>query len=223
MIPTANRWIWSTQGKMKFQQNFLLELRLTENTKSLWIDTPTFQPVQSDMNLYSCSPLIITYKCKLSVIRSQSTTIVEFLSTAPPILCIYLWLYVCRAANEANNPGDWWTQLESNPSVGSTTQLHQTMIRGHEFTSSLLQLEMAQGLSRGRSILYVCALSVSLIDYCSILDRYYIYIHHVVMSLKYMQLSKYSGFVRTCSSVRYSFLNAIWCWDRLSPLCTENS
>lgn len=48
-----------------------------------------------------------------------------------------------------NNPGDWWTQLESDTSSGSNTQIHQTLVRGHEMTSSLLQLEMAQGLNRG--------------------------------------------------------------------------
>ena len=49
-----------------------------------------------------------------------------------------------------NNPGDWWMNLERDPSSGSNTQIHQPMLRGHELTSSLLQLEMAQGLNRGR-------------------------------------------------------------------------
>ena len=40
----------------------------------------------------------------------------------------------------AGNPGDWWTALESEPSLGSTTQLHQGF-RGPEFAQSLIELE----------------------------------------------------------------------------------
>ncbi|XP_041374620.1 nephrocystin-3-like [Gigantopelta aegis] len=41
-----------------------------------------------------------------------------------------------------SNPGDWWTALESEPSLGSTIQLHQpAYLRGPEFAHSLLELE----------------------------------------------------------------------------------
>ncbi|KAF6019257.1 NPHP3 [Bugula neritina] len=53
-----------------------------------------------------------------------------------------------RTGADSGSSGDWWTQLESDPSTSSNTQLHQPLIRRHEFTSSLLQLEMAQGLNR---------------------------------------------------------------------------
>ncbi|XP_077997174.1 nephrocystin-3-like [Glandiceps talaboti] len=38
------------------------------------------------------------------------------------------------------NPGDWWTALESEPSIGSTTQL-QPMFKGPEFAHSLGDIE----------------------------------------------------------------------------------
>lgn len=61
-------------------------------------------------------------------------------------MCLYC---TCRTGADSGSSGDWWTQLESDPSTSSNTQLHQPLIRRHEFTSSLLQLEMAQGLNRG--------------------------------------------------------------------------
>ncbi|PVD37428.1 hypothetical protein C0Q70_00018 [Pomacea canaliculata] len=40
------------------------------------------------------------------------------------------------------NPGDWWTVLESEPSLGSTAQLHQpAFLRGPEFVSTLMEME----------------------------------------------------------------------------------
>ncbi|XP_071103665.1 nephrocystin-3-like [Haliotis cracherodii] len=41
-----------------------------------------------------------------------------------------------------SNPGDWWTALESEPSLGSTVQLHQpAFLRGPEFANSVMELE----------------------------------------------------------------------------------
>ncbi|XP_076448503.1 nephrocystin-3-like isoform X2 [Babylonia areolata] len=40
------------------------------------------------------------------------------------------------------NPGDWWTALESEPSLGSSAQLHQpAFLRGPEFVSTLMEME----------------------------------------------------------------------------------
>ncbi|CAH1790232.1 unnamed protein product [Owenia fusiformis] len=38
------------------------------------------------------------------------------------------------------NPGDWWTALESEPSLGSSTQLHQQTYMGPEFAQSIVEL-----------------------------------------------------------------------------------
>ena len=37
--------------------------------------------------------------------------------------------------------GDWWTALESEPSLGSTTQLHTSGFRGPELAHSLMESE----------------------------------------------------------------------------------
>ncbi|XP_064597908.1 LOW QUALITY PROTEIN: nephrocystin-3-like [Liolophura sinensis] len=42
---------------------------------------------------------------------------------------------------DSGNPGDWWTALESEPSFGSTMQLHQPMFRGPEFAHSMMEME----------------------------------------------------------------------------------
>ncbi|XP_069108020.1 nephrocystin-3-like [Argopecten irradians] len=39
------------------------------------------------------------------------------------------------------NPGDWWTALESEPSLGSTIQLHQPTIKGPEFAHSMMDTD----------------------------------------------------------------------------------
>ncbi|KAI0213397.1 Nephrocystin-3 [Lamellibrachia satsuma] len=39
------------------------------------------------------------------------------------------------------HPGNWWTALESEPSMGSTTQLHTPMFRGPEFAHGLLEMD----------------------------------------------------------------------------------
>lgn len=43
--------------------------------------------------------------------------------------------------SDSGNPGDWWTALESEPSFGSTMQLHQPMFRGPEFAHSMMEME----------------------------------------------------------------------------------
>ncbi|CAL1539739.1 unnamed protein product [Lymnaea stagnalis] len=41
-----------------------------------------------------------------------------------------------------SHPGDWWTALESEPSLGSTVQLHQAAyLRGPEFASTTLEMD----------------------------------------------------------------------------------
>uniref|UniRef100_A0A2C9LVP2 Nephrocystin-3 n=1 Tax=Biomphalaria glabrata TaxID=6526 RepID=A0A2C9LVP2_BIOGL len=41
-----------------------------------------------------------------------------------------------------SHPGDWWTALESEPSLGSTVQLHQaSYLRGPEFASTTLEMD----------------------------------------------------------------------------------
>ncbi|KAH9498826.1 Nephrocystin-3 [Bulinus truncatus] len=41
-----------------------------------------------------------------------------------------------------SHPGDWWTALESEPSLGSTVQLHQAAyMRGPEFASTTLEMD----------------------------------------------------------------------------------
>ena len=39
------------------------------------------------------------------------------------------------------HPGNWWTGLESEPSMGSTTQLHTPTFRGPEFAHSFLEMD----------------------------------------------------------------------------------
>ena len=39
------------------------------------------------------------------------------------------------------NPGDWWTALESEPSLGSSIQLHQPTIRGPELATSMMDTD----------------------------------------------------------------------------------
>jgi hypothetical protein len=40
------------------------------------------------------------------------------------------------------NPGDWWTALESEPSLGSMTQLHApATYKGPEFGHMLIEME----------------------------------------------------------------------------------
>ncbi|ELT90544.1 hypothetical protein CAPTEDRAFT_186605 [Capitella teleta] len=41
----------------------------------------------------------------------------------------------------SGNPGDWWTALESEPSLGSTTQLHTMVSRGPEFAHTLHEMD----------------------------------------------------------------------------------
>ena len=41
----------------------------------------------------------------------------------------------------AGNPGDWWTALESEPSLGSTSQLHVTGLKGPEFALSTMEMD----------------------------------------------------------------------------------
>lgn len=68
------------------------------------------------------------------------------------LICFIAWTdctLICRSGI-GSSIGDWWVQLDGDAPAGSTTQLHQPMVRDHEFTSSLLQLEMAQGLNRGK-------------------------------------------------------------------------
>ena len=57
------------------------------------------------------------------------------------ILCVYIVFILCLGS--AGNPGDWWTALESEPSLGSTTQLHMssTALRGPEFAQGMLELD----------------------------------------------------------------------------------
>lgn len=40
-----------------------------------------------------------------------------------------------------SSPGDWWTNVESESSMGSTVQLHQTTLRGPEFASSMMEFD----------------------------------------------------------------------------------
>ncbi|KAL4217270.1 Nephrocystin-3 [Mactra antiquata] len=40
-----------------------------------------------------------------------------------------------------SSPGDWWTTVESESSMGSTVQLHQTILRGPEFASSMMEFD----------------------------------------------------------------------------------
>ncbi len=47
-------------------------------------------------------------------------------------------------------PGEWWTALESEPSLGSTTQLHaQGSVRGPEFAQGMLELDGPFTLHKG--------------------------------------------------------------------------
>ena len=40
------------------------------------------------------------------------------------------------------NPTDWWMALESEPSLGSTTQLHMSStLKGPEFAQGMLELD----------------------------------------------------------------------------------
>ena len=41
----------------------------------------------------------------------------------------------------SGNPGDWWAALESEPSLGSTTQLHTPAYKGLEFAHSMVDLD----------------------------------------------------------------------------------
>ena len=41
----------------------------------------------------------------------------------------------------AGNPGDWWTTLDSEPSLGSTSQLHASSLRGPELANSMMELD----------------------------------------------------------------------------------
>ncbi|XP_060562366.1 nephrocystin-3-like [Ruditapes philippinarum] len=40
-----------------------------------------------------------------------------------------------------SSPGDWWTNVESESSMGSTVQLHQSTLRGPEFASSMMEFD----------------------------------------------------------------------------------
>lgn len=62
--------------------------------------------------------------------------------------CGFVWVCVrdtvnfnlCFIPSVGSNPGDWWTALESEPSMGSTTQLHVPVsYRGPEL--GLLEVE----------------------------------------------------------------------------------
>lgn len=39
------------------------------------------------------------------------------------------------------NPGDWWTALESEPSLSNISQGHQTTLRGPEFAQCMMETE----------------------------------------------------------------------------------
>ena len=39
------------------------------------------------------------------------------------------------------NPGDWWTALESEPSLGSTTQLHTPAYKGPELANTMIEMD----------------------------------------------------------------------------------
>ena len=41
----------------------------------------------------------------------------------------------------SGNQGDWWTVLESEPSMGSTTQLHTASMRGPELAHTMMEME----------------------------------------------------------------------------------
>lgn len=49
---------------------------------------------------------------------------------------------MCFLSAGACHAGDWWTVIESEPSLGSTVQLHQSAYpRGPEFASAALEMD----------------------------------------------------------------------------------
>ena len=63
----------------------------------------------------------------------------------------------CGFPSGSGNPGDWWTALESEPSLGSTTQLHTIVSRGPEFAHTVHELEGPYiNVNKGKVILLLC-------------------------------------------------------------------
>lgn len=56
-------------------------------------------------------------------------------------LCGGYWLLICALFVAGGSQDDWWTLLQSEPSMGSTTQLHTPSIKGPEFAQAMLEME----------------------------------------------------------------------------------
>lgn len=77
----------------------------------------------------------ILRKVLLAIFASQCTAFPGFMN-----VCLLVTL-ICSFSILANNyPGDWWTALESEPSIFSV-HMHQPVIRGPEFAHSMMELE----------------------------------------------------------------------------------
>ena len=77
-----------------------------------------------------------TRKVYFLLVRQKSRNVSLFLSLVI-IGCTELSVLLLGGGH----PGDWWTALESEPSLGSTTQLHTPVTRGPEFAHTMLDTD----------------------------------------------------------------------------------